>query len=207
MPAGSGPLSSYGAGAGLVVSVGVFRAPSGPTWPKKTTMEQRTGERTPTDLVDALAATDGMERYRAFEALMALGAEALPAVREGLRHGHWQVRRWCAIYLDHNADAAALEALVPLLRDPKAQVRLWAVHSIACEPCKACENPIDVVPLLSERLLADESIRVRRMAAAMLASLPPDRRAVEPLETVLARESDRKLRFHAERAVERHRRR
>lgn len=38
--------------------------------------------------------------------------------------------------LDRVADAESLAALVPLLRDPKADVRLWAVHSLACDHCK-----------------------------------------------------------------------
>ena len=157
---------------------------------------------TPTELVDQLA---GPDRFEAFQALVAMTPESLPAVREGLRHGHWQVRRWFAMYLDHNADASALADLVPLTRDPKAAVRLWAVHTISCETCKECEKPVDPVPLLIERLEVDVSIRVRRMAAAMLRTLPPDRRPIQVLETVLRNEPDPKLRFHADRALERHR--
>ena len=56
----------------------------------------------------------------------AVPAGHLPAIREGLKHGNWQVRRWCAIFLDHHSDEKSLQSLVPLLRDPKRQVRLWA---------------------------------------------------------------------------------
>ena len=159
--------------------------------------------RSPEALVKDLA--DSGERIPAYLALNELGAAALPAIKAGLEHPHWQVRRWCAILLDHLADDEALHALVPLLRDPKSQVRLWAVHSISCDGCKVGQNPIDTVPLLLERIEVDESIRVRRMSVAMLAHecRVPDPRIVPVLERILAREEDRKLRFHAERGLKR----
>ncbi len=145
--------------------------------------------------VDRFAESDS--RWEAYVALDALGADALPAIRQGLSDGRWQVRRWCAIYLDHHADTASLELLVPLLHDPKSQVRMWAVHSLACDRCKEGENPIDVVPLLIQRIENDDSIRVRRMATIMLASGGPDPRAVKVFESLLEQESDRKLLLHA----------
>jgi HEAT repeat protein len=147
------------------------------------------------ELIDQLA--DPARRDAALAALDDLGPAALPAVREGLGHGHWQVRRWCALYLDRHPDVVSLELLIPLLRDPKSKVRLFAVHSLSCEHCKGGENPIDVVPLLLERIDGDDSIRVRRMAVAMLAYGRPDRRAVAVFKALLERETDAKLRLHA----------
>lgn len=158
----------------------------------------------PAVLVDALA--DPAKRWEAFTDLDALGPDALPAVCDGLRHGNWQVRRWCAIHLDRHADPESLRALVPLLRDPKGKVRLWAVHSISCEHCRDDPNPIDVVPLLIERIEQDESIRVRRMATAMLAVIRPDARAVPVLERLERDEEEEpKLRRHAAAALARYR--
>lgn len=157
----------------------------------------------PETLVEQLA--DDERRWAAWTALNALGQAALPAVHEGLRHGKWQIRRWCAAFLDHHGTAESLERLTPLLHDPKSLVRLWAVHSISCDRCKDGENPIDVVPLLIERIEHDPSIRVRRMAAAMLATHEPDRRTVAAVRTVLREESDRKLRLHAEACLARSR--
>jgi HEAT repeat protein len=150
----------------------------------------------PRELVARLA-SDARTRWQAFEQLVALGAAARDAVREGLRHANWEVRRWCAIWLDHHADPETLGALVPLLRDPKSKVRLFAVHSIACERCKSGENPIDVVPLLIERIRLDESIRVRRHAVAMLASqhAHPDLEGF--FQELLDTETDAKLHKHA----------
>lgn len=160
-------------------------------------MAEPSGERTAEELVGDF--TDSEKRFPAYLALDALGTDALPALKEGLKHDDWQIRRWSAILMDRHADDEALHALVPLLRDPKSKVRLWAVHSISCDACKVDENPIDVVPLLIERIEVDVSIRVRRMATAMLAHhCTVDARALPVFEKILASEDDRKLRLHAE---------
>ncbi len=148
---------------------------------------------------------DGKRRFSAYQALVDLGPDALPAIREGLRHTNWQVRKWSAICLDRIADARSLAALVPLLRDPKSDVRLWAVHSLSCDHCKTdIDCPLDVVPHLIERVERDESIRVRRMATIMLGTEFADARARPVLERLLA-EEDRKLRLHADGALARYR--
>jgi HEAT repeat protein len=136
-------------------------------------------------------------RNAAFQKLVEAGVPARDAVLEGLGHAHWEVRRWCAIWLDRHADAESLAALVPLLRDPKSQVRMFALHSLACDRCKADENAIDVVPLLIERIQQDESIRVRRHAVTMLAfqHAHPDLEGF--FQQLLDTETDRKLHKHA----------
>lgn len=164
---------------------------------------QNTTPVTASDLVDSFAQSE--TRFHAYAALIELGAEALPAIREGLKHGNWQVRRWCLICLDHIADAETLEALVPLLRDPKSQVRMWAVHSIACNHCKDVSCPVDAVPLLIERIELDDSIRVRRMATVMLATEYADSRALPVFRRILKEERDHKLRLHAENGLNRYR--
>ena len=144
-------------------------------------------------------------RFPAFLSLYSRGTAALPAIRTGLGHANWQVRRWCALFADNFADAETLHALVPLLRDPKAPVRLWATHSLACDNCKDGPNPIDAVPLLLERIELDESIRVRRQAVAMLAHhMKPDARVLPVFRYILENEVDRKLLLHAEKGVKRY---
>jgi HEAT repeat protein len=148
--------------------------------------------------------TDSTVRFETYQSLVALGDGAIPALREGLRSDDWQVRRWSAICLDRIADTDALQDLVPLLRDPKAAVRLWAVHSLACDHCKDdVECPVDVVPMLIERIDEDPSLRVRRMAVIMLGSEFVDRRAIPVFERILSEEQDRKLRLHAVHGLER----
>jgi len=109
------------------------------------------------------------------------------------------------VVADNFADADTLKALLPLLNDPKSPVRVFAVHAIACEQCKDGPNPIDAVPLLLERIATDESINVRRQAVAMLAHhREPDARVTPVFEQVLATETDRKLRLHAEQGLKRY---
>lgn len=156
--------------------------------PKQTTLDPR-------ELVGRLAVKE--ERGGAWRQLVEIGLPAREAVREGLRHASWEVRRWCALWLDRHADRESLEALVPLLRDPKSKVRLFALHSLACDRCKAGESPVDVVPLLIERIRQDESIRVRRHAVTMLAfqHAHPDLEGF--FQQLLDTEVDAKLRKHA----------
>ena len=144
-----------------------------------------------TALVEQLAASD--RRDDAWKRLNELGPAARSAVFEGLGHGNWEVRRWCAIWFDRNPDPEALEAMKPLLRDPKSQVRMFALHTLACDRCKAGESPIDAVPLLMERIRDDESIRVRRHAVMMLAfqHAHPDLEAF--FQELLDTETDAKL--------------
>ncbi|HUU33952.1 MAG TPA: HEAT repeat domain-containing protein [Vicinamibacterales bacterium] len=148
---------------------------------------------------------DGGNRMAAFLALYARGATALPAVRTGLQHANWHIRHWSAILADNFADAETLQALVPLLRDPRTEVRVWAVHSLACERCKDGANPVDAIPLLLDRIEQDAHIKVRRQAVAMLAHhRTPDPRVLPVFEKILAQDDDRKLRLHAEHGLRRY---
>lgn len=160
-------------------------------------------EASPRELVAEFA--HGPNRFPAFLSLYGRGHAALQAVREGLRSDDWNIRRWCALFVDNFADGDTLRALVPLLEDPKAQVRAWAVHSLACEVCKDGPNPIDAVPLLLERIERDDSLKVRRQAVAMLAHhRSPDERVIPTFERILAEEDDRKLLLHARQGLERY---
>ena len=160
-------------------------------------------EATPEELVAEFA--NGQHRMPAFLALYRRGATVLPALRQGLRHANWQVRRWCAILADNFADAETLRALTPLLHDPRADVRVWAVHSLSCEGCKSGPNPIDVIPLLLERIEQDPNIKVRRQAVAMLAHhRTPDARVLPIFKKLVAEDADHKLRRHAEQGLKRY---
>jgi HEAT repeat protein len=147
----------------------------------------------------------GQNRMPAFLALYSRGAEALPAVRRGLQHANWHIRHWSAILADNFADDETLRALTSLLHDPRAEVRVWAVHSLSCERCKNGPNPVDAIPLLLERIEQDPNIRVRRQAVAMLAyHRPPDPRVLPIFQQIVLEEDDRKLRLHAEQGLTRY---
>jgi HEAT repeat protein len=158
---------------------------------------------TPEELVAEFASAEN--RMVAFLALCARGQAALPAIRRGLADANWHIRRWCAAVADNFADAETLRALVPLLDDPKAAVRIWAVHTLSCETCKGGPNSIDAIPLLLEKIRSDESIKVRRQAIAMLAHhRTPDTRVLPVFKQILANETDRKLRLHAQQGLKRY---
>jgi HEAT repeat protein len=148
---------------------------------------------------------NGQNRMPAFLALYGRGAAALPAIRQGLRHANWHIRHWSAILADNFADDETLRALMPLLHDPRAEVRVWAVHSLSCERCKTHPNAVDVIPLLLERIEEDSNIRVRRQAVAMLAHhRTPDRRVLPIFEKIVLEEADEKIRRHAEQGLKRY---
>jgi HEAT repeat protein len=88
-------------------------------------------------------------------------------LRAGLRDGRWEIRRASAYGLMSCAEAGDLPALAALLHDPKVAVRHAVVVAIAAAfgPGREAE----VIPLLVERALSDESLRVRRQAVSMLA--------------------------------------
>jgi hypothetical protein len=157
----------------------------------------------PEELVCEFA--NGQNRMPAFLALYSRGAAVLPAVRQGLQHANWHVRHWSAILADNFADDETLRALTPLLHDPRAEVRVWAVHSLSCERCKNGPNPVDVIPLLLERIERDPNIKVRRQAVAMLAHhRRPDPRVLPIFKKIVSEEADQKLRRHAEHGLKRY---
>jgi HEAT repeat protein len=67
----------------------------------------------------------------------------------------------------HAAEPADLPLLAALLHDPKSKVRQAVVTTIAVAHGPGREA--EVAPLLVERALTDESLRVRRHAVSMLA--------------------------------------
>lgn len=138
-------------------------------------------------LADKTTRTDALH-------LLELGGEhGIQAAIEGLSHPDWQVRRWCAAFMDHNSNDAALERLRLTLNDAKAKVRLRAVHSISCEPCKPGQQIADPVPLLLKRLKEDPALRVRRHTVCMLAQRVPDHRIARAFKRSLSVEVDPRL--------------
>jgi HEAT repeat protein len=144
-------------------------------------------------LVELLGDEDPSQRWAAWHELMAAGMPAAAAVREGLSHPDWHVRRGAALYADHHPDPALLERLKLTLNDPHAKVRLFAVHALACEPCKPGGNPVDAIPLLIRALKEDRAIRVRRHAALLLTQQPLERRVLRAFRWSLQHETDEKL--------------
>jgi hypothetical protein len=88
-------------------------------------------------------------------------------VYAGLLDGRWETRRACALWLWKHPDAADVERLVPLLRDPRAKVRHAAMVALVLAHGET--RALELIPLLVERALGDESLRLRRQAVSLLA--------------------------------------
>ena len=109
---------------------------------------------TAAELVDQLA-----DRHRytgAYRQLIGLGADAAGPARDGLAHESPRVRMLCCKVLDHVMDSGSIPALVAALADPAQDVRMQAVHALACDRCKSG----DVRPVASQVLPA--AIRLLR---------------------------------------------
>jgi HEAT repeat protein len=118
------------------------------------------------ELIEALAfpyrATD------AYRALLAVGVEALPAVRAGLRHDHPDVRLHCCRFLDRYLLPETFSDLIDMLNDSDIRVRCTALHTLACDRCKqgiGCRpEEAAVLPRAMTLLVSDPDAHVRAMA-------------------------------------------
>lgn len=103
--------------------------------------------------------------------LVASGPPALDAVRAGLAHDDAAVRRGCTDVLDHLVDDASLDDLVAMVTDDDAEVRVRALHALACDRCKenGCSPSLAAVaPAAIDRLRHDPDQHVRAMAVGAL---------------------------------------
>lgn len=121
------------------------------------------------ELVDQLA--DPHRYTGAYQQLIGLGADAAGPARDGLTHESPQVRMLCCKVLDHVMDHDSIPALVGALADPAADVRMQAVHALACDRCKSGDirpSAADILPAAIGLLHADPHARVRAMAAELV---------------------------------------
>ena len=147
---------------------------------------------------------DGLDYYKSVTSLVDAGHDALPAVRAGMGHPNWRIRRGCAAVLIQVYDTESLQRLVLLTRDPKKKVRKMATLSLGLVRSTESANPIDVVPHLAYNALNDPAVRVRRIAVAMLGIQKPQRRIVRLLRKILATEQDPKAVQFAQWGLTRH---
>ncbi|MGH7780346.1 MAG: HEAT repeat domain-containing protein [Candidatus Binataceae bacterium] len=147
------------------------------------------------ELIDNLSVC--VDWAEAQELLNQAGSVAVGEAIAGLGHADPQVRKWCASFLDHNATAEAVPAMIRALTDKSTDVRRHAVHAIGCQPCKLEPLPIDVVGQLIDRATNDSSVRVRRAAVHLLGLQPNDPRTAPALKKILQSEEDSKVRSNA----------
>ncbi len=107
----------------------------------------------------------------ALQRLMRLAEEASDAVRAGLLDENMMIRVGCCKVLDHHLDEAALPLLIENLEHQSAEVRLWAIHALACDRCKvgSCRpGEAEVIPRAVKMLRHDNNRQVRQMVAGLL---------------------------------------
>jgi hypothetical protein len=123
----------------------------------------------------------------------------------GLTSVHARVRHDCAHALDHFADDRCVEPLRRLLDDPVPRVRRVALHVLSCDVCKLSPLPADndLTARVIHHALTDSSINVRRHATVALSACPSNARALQVLETLATRETDRAIRREARGALRR----
>jgi hypothetical protein len=107
----------------------------------------------------------------AFRALLNAGLDALPAIRQGLRHESVEVRRRCCLFLDHLVTQEAMDDLVAMLDDLDAGVRCAASHALGCDRCKegSCgPEEAKVLPRAVALLATDPDAHVRAHAIGLV---------------------------------------
>jgi HEAT repeats len=122
------------------------------------------------DLVSKLAIAH--HAGAAYRALRDCGLDALPAVRQGLRHQSADVRYWCCQFLDHFLVPDVMDELVAMLDDSDSRVRCSALHALACDRCKedACRlEEAKVLPRAIALLVDDPNPHVRAHATGLVA--------------------------------------
>jgi len=115
------------------------------------------------------------------------------ALQRGLTHPWPQVRKHCAILMDHLADQSCVPALRVAIHDPNEAVRRHVLHALTCDPCKECPLDVDSAALVLDVALNDPSLRVRRTAVSYLSGYRDDPRVPDALCQLQARETDSKL--------------
>ena len=128
----------------------------------------------------------------------------LDAIRSAaLHHADPFVRRRCISFLDHYFNDASSDVFSRTLGDPVDLVRNMALHSIACETCRAEELcATDVVPYLTAVLAGDPNVDLRHEAIPLLLRLADrDVRAREAVERASEGDPDELIRSVAARAL------
>ena len=120
--------------------------------------------------------------HRSAEALwrlIALGADAAGAARDGLSHPDPRVRAKCCQVLDHVMGQSDVAAVIGALADPEPEVRWNALHTLACDRCKSGDclpSAAAVLPPALALLAADPSPRVRAGACEVVGAWAHSRR-------------------------------
>lgn len=127
---------------------------------------------------------------KAVSALIELGEDALPALRE-LTHASEVDHRWWALRVLAQSPQAQTEWLVPFLRDPAREVRQCAALGLAIKPDAGAVQPL-------VEALRDEDSMVSSLAVNALVKIGG---AAAPSLIEVAKGTGQSARIHALRAL------
>jgi hypothetical protein len=156
---------------------------------------------------DHAAAVRFLQRFEATSAKRRSSVAADAPVGQiqlaALHHPDPFVRRGCLGFLDHYANEASASVFAGALRDPVDLVRHAALHSLACESCRAEELCVaDVVPHVVGVLSGDPRPELRHKAIPVLLRLADrDPRARQAVEHAADNDEDALVREVARRAL------
>ncbi|MGC4030573.1 MAG: HEAT repeat domain-containing protein [Tepidisphaeraceae bacterium] len=149
--------------------------------------------------INALATSAGWQAH--YNSLLAAGRAIVPQLIEGATHSETSVRLWSVDLLGKAGDPRGDEAIFAAMKDPVADVRRHAVLALVAIGKR---GEASAAQLLATCLEKDRSLLVRRLAAHVIADLPPDANVAATLRRVMLREKDTKLRNAVWRAIGRH---
>ena len=139
-------------------------------------------------------------RQRAKLHLLTSGAQAVPALKIGLKNPNPEVRRLCVRIFDQLVDEESLADLVVALDDPDPEVVGATLHALACDRCKqnACRPGEDVWVPRAIAFLAHDNPDIRAAAIDALGKVVRRRPDVrDALRRVAERDPDKGLRSMA----------
>jgi len=137
----------------------------------------------------------------AFWHLVLSGPPALDAVRAGLAHDDPAVRVGCTRVLDHLVDEASWDDLLTMLDDDDEEVRVSALHALACDRCKengCAPSKASVLPHAMRAMRDDPAPFVRAIAIEVVGRwVHGDDEIAAALERVVREDPDRGVRKKA----------
>jgi HEAT repeat protein len=142
------------------------------------------------ELLGDLTSGNESRAENAVPALIELGEEALPALRE-LTHSSDVDHRWWSLRVLAQSPEAQAEWLVPFLSDPAREVRQCAALGLAIKPAESAVQPL-------VQVLSDEDSMVSSLAVNALVKIGSP--AVPALMEVV-KKAPQSARIHALRAL------
>jgi HEAT repeat protein len=142
------------------------------------------------DLLTDLSSGNETRAEKAVPALINLGAEAIPALRD-LTHSADVDHRWWALRVLAQSPHAQAEWLVPFLNDPAREVRQCAALGLAIKPDDGAVEPL-------VQALSDEDSMVSSLAVNALVKIGG---AAVPSLIEIVKTASQSARIHALRAL------